>query len=383
MKPVCEHIRLQGLGAEKQLSSLQIMGYTLYDVRRVDIRTVEFGYAKKDSDVIRAHLTDRGFVCTLLPPRNTAKRLADFKALYPLTIFSLCMLILLSFSMQFIWHVDINSAGAYIGEVRSFLKEEDVHAGCLRENIDLKSLTEKLTQRLPRVAWVHAGFKGLTLSIDVIQGVPMPQIETAGSNGNIIAAQDGVIESVHVYAGTAAVSPGDTVKAGDILIYGHERSSNETLISVRARGKVMARTFIKASASVDTAAFQTHRTSNSVQQVYIHFPGFSFTPNSAPNYLTSEFESVYSSFGGAWLPVQIEKRTIYETYFESISPDENALKAECARLSAQNLTLFLAENDEIIDKWLDYSMIEGGIILATATAEVRRDIARFSPETPD
>lgn len=383
MKPLCEHIRLTGLGAEKQISALQQMGYTLYDIRRLDIRTVEFGYAKTYSDEIRAYLSQRGFICTLLPPRGKAKKLLNFQLHYPLIVFFLCMLLILSLSMQYVWKIDVNGAGMYLGEIRSFLREENIHAGRIMASIDLKSLTEKLTYRLPRIAWVHASFKGLTLSIDITQGVPMPPIDTDGGNGNIIASQNGIIESIEVYAGTAAVKSGDTVKAGDVLIYGHERRSSDTLTSVRARGKVLACTYLKESAAISALSYQTHRTGNKASQIYLHFPGFSFTVSAIPAYLTTEHESVFYPLGGAWLPVRIEWRTVYETYLETISPDENALKTEVARLSMQKLSFLLSENDEIIDKWLDYSMIEGGIILATATAEVRTDIAIFSPETPD
>ena len=383
MRPACEHIRLQGLGAEKQLTALQKMGYTLRDIRRSDVRTVEFGYEKKHAEAIRAYLLQRGFTCTLLPPRGTAKDLERFRRHYPLTVLSLCMLLCLSIAMQFIWRIDIRGAGAYIGEVRAFLQEENIHPGRSMESIQLKEISEKLTYRLPRVAWVRASFKGLTLSIDVTQGVPMPDIESAGGNGHLLAAQDGVIESIAVYAGTPAVRAGDTVQAGDILIYGHERGSGETLTSVRARGEVIARTYVTESAAISAASYQSHRTGNCAKQIYFQFPFFSFSPSPAPDYLISEYESTFCPLGSAWLPVYIERRTVYETYLENTPPDTAALQAEAARLAMQKLLLSCAKNDEIIDKWLDYSMIEGGTILATATAEVRADIGLFSPETPD
>ena len=49
----------------------------------------------------------------------------------------------------------------------------------------------------------------------------------------------------------------------------------------------------------------------------------------------------------------------------------------------QKLLTFCVGSDEIIDKWLDYSMIEGENILATATAELLVDIGRFLPESSD
>ena len=33
--------------------------------------------------------------------------------------------------------------------------------------------------------------------------------------------------------------------------------------------------------------------------------------------------------------------------------------------------------NEIVDKWIDFSMIEGDTIVVTATAEISRDIGRY------
>ena len=103
----------------------------------------------------------------------------------------------------------------------------------------------------------------------------------------------------------------------------------------------------------------------------------------SPSYLTEEFESSYLPVGGAWIPLQVEKRTVFELYLQQEAPDEAAIKAEAARLSLQNLLLKCSKNDEIIDKWLYYSMIEGGILSATVTAQVLTEIGLFSPETPE
>ncbi|MBQ4553281.1 MAG: sporulation protein YqfD [Clostridia bacterium] len=383
MRPLCHYIRLQGLGIEKQLTRLEQMGYKLYDVRRVDLRTVELGFAVSEGEAILSFLQARGFSCTALPPRGAVQTLHQFKTRTPFVIFLLCALLLLSLSMRCIWRIEITGAGAYIGEVRSFLKEENLSIGRDKQAIDLKAIESRLTHRLPRVAWVHASLHGLTLRIDVIQGVPMPDIESCLGNGSIIAAQDGVIEAISVFAGTAAVQPGDSVKAGDVLIYGYERGANDTLLPVRARGRITAHTYISATAAVSAQQLSIHRTGNSQIQYLAHLPMLELPLTPSPSYLTEEFESSYLPVGGAWIPLQVEKRTVFELYLQQEAPDEAAIKAEATRLSLQNLLLKCSKNDEIIDKWLYYSMIEGGILSATVTAQVLTEIGLFSPETPE
>ena len=212
MNNVRTYIRITGLGIEKQLSQLQNNGFTLCDIRRIDLRTMEFACCKRDSAGILEYLSKRGFSCNVLPPRGTAKTLQMLKDRTPLIIFLLSALFALSCAMRCIWRIEIVGAGPYIGEVRAFLQEESIFPGTVSDRISLKDLSARLTQRLPRVAWVRASFEGLTLKIAVTQGIPMPEIETQGGNGSVIAARNGVIESIAVYAGTAAVKPGDTVK---------------------------------------------------------------------------------------------------------------------------------------------------------------------------
>ena len=85
----------------------------------------------------------------------------------------------------------------------------------------------------------------------------------------------------------------------------------------------------------------------------------------------------------AWLPIWVERQTIYEVALEENPRDEQALQHESGRLAMQKLLTFCGGSDEIIDKWLDYSMIEGGNIMAVATAEMQMEIGRFLPISPE
>lgn len=383
MKPPCRHIRLQGRGAEKQLTRLQNMGCTLYDIQKTAPDTLEIGFPASCADSVIPFLTARGFSVVPLPPRGTARQLHTARQHLSLVLFFAAALLALYLSTRCIWRIEITGAGAYAGEVRTFLLEENISAGRLISAIDLNTLEQKLTYRLPRVAWVRIYRQGLTLHIDITEGMPQPLTADDGQNGDLIAARDGVIASVSVYAGTAAVQPGDTVKAGDVLIYGYERRENETACAVHARGKITARTYLSETVRLSAETYQSIRTGCSSNTCWLHFPFFSLPLSPAPAYLTSEYESDFIPVGGAWFPLEIEKRTVFEVYLQREKADESALREEAYRLCLQNLLPQCAKDDEIIDKWLYYSMIEGGILSATVILEVLADIGLFSPETPE
>ena len=376
-------LHIEGIGIDTLLSRLQQEGFTLRQIRQVSRNAIEADCDYDCFDTVQSLIAERGFSAHELPPHGITQHFFFIKQRCTLFFAALLLLSLIIFSLQFIWHIEITGAGVYLGEVRSYLREASIAPGTRRSEMDLDIVCKELTWRLPQVAWVRARHQGLTLRIEITQGTPSPVIENQGGNGHLIAAQDGVIQSIAVYAGTAAVKVGDTVRAGDVLIYGHERAGNETLVPVRARGSVIARTFVTASAAASADGFTVERTGNSAQHYAIASPIGCLSLTEKPAYLTSEIENERIVLGGAWLPVWLEQQTVYEIALSPAAHDEAALKAEAGRLAMQKLLFTCGGKDEIIDKWLDYSMIEGGNILATVTAEVRTDIASFSPATPD
>ena len=71
------------------------------------------------------------------------------------------------------------------------------------------------------------------------------------------------------------------------------------------------------------------------------------------------------------------------TLLEKTQRDASAVQAEAGLLATRLLMAACDQNDEIIDEFLNFSIIEGKTILATATAELVTDIGRFSPGISD
>lgn len=376
-------LRIEGLGLDSLLARIRNEGFRLYDVQRIRPNAVTFSCETSSFAALKELALARGFAVSVLPPKGLSLKLERIRARRAAVITAAVFFILLVFSLQFVWRIEIIGAGSYIGEVRAYLAQAGIHTGMRRSDIDITTLCDALTWRLPQVAWVRAEHQGLALLIEITQGIPQPGVEDVGTTGNIIAGRDGIIESLSVYAGTPAVKIGDTVKRGDLLISGYEKRESGVTVPVRARGTVKARTYVSESAVLAGSSYRSERTGRSTSRISVCLPYFRFSLTQSPHYLTSEHESSRLAFACPWLPVWFEKETIYEVYLESEAADLSALQTEAGRLAMQKLLLRCGGNDEIIDKWLDYSMIEGGNILAAATAEVLADIALFSPQTPD
>lgn len=168
-----------------------------------------------------------------------------------------------------------------------------------------------------------------------------------------------------------------------MLIYGRERGKDESFTPVRASGRVTARVWKSASAVLSGTQTQSIRTGRSMQRTVIACPFYRYALQAEPEYLTAETEAERLYPIAAWLPIWVERQTIYEVALEENPRDEQALQHESGRLAMQKLLTFCGGSDEIIDKWLDYSMIEGGNIMAVATAEMQMEIGRFLPISPE
>ena len=143
------------------------------------------------------------------------------------------------------------------------------------------------------------------------------------------------------------------VREGDVLIYGRERGKDESFTPVRASGRVTARVWKSASAVLSGTQTQSIRTGRSMQRMVIACPFYRYALQSEPEYLTAETEAERLYPIAAWLPLWVERQTIYEVALEESPRDEQALQHESGRLAMQKLLTFCGGSDEIIDKWLD------------------------------
>lgn len=374
---------LRGLGVERMLERLRQEGIVLYNVRRMDAHTLRFSCAHHQAKQTEALITSLGFSLRALAPSGASRILCRLRKACTLWLLALCALFALSLSLRFVWRISIVHAGIYAGEVRTFLKEEGISPGILKSRVDTTRLSDRLLSRLPDIAWVRVRFSGQTLRIEITQGVPMPPLESEGKAGDIVAACDGVIDRIDVFAGTAAVRPGDTVRAGEVLIRGTERGKNGSPVAIRARGLVTARVWKSAAVELPAAEYISTPTGRSAYRIVIASPWLRFCDAASPDFLTADFDKHAVTIGGAWLPFWLERETYTEVSLEEKPRDVTLLQSEAGALAMQKLLLQCGGSHEMIDKWLDYSMIEGENILATATAELLVDIGRFLPESSD
>lgn len=366
---------LTGLGAEKLLNAARKQGIFLRAGRTRE-RSLRLECAARDYERFAALARERGFSVSPGEPTGLLRLGRALLRRRGLAIGAVVAAALVGHSLGFVWQVRIEDAGAYLGEVRLFLAEQGICAGTRRSAIDLTALREKLEWRLPQVKWVQTGWQGTALVVRLVEGVAAPEIETAGAPGDVVADRDGVICRLTTFAGTPECREGQLVKAGQVLIRGIEQNADGTERTVKARGAALARVWVQASMKTSLEEIRTVPTGRTQQRLVFQTPWLSLALRPAPDYLTWDLEATETVIGGAWAPLWLRR----ETYLEAAQ--EKTLRAgQDAAAEAEKTVLLALERatigQEVIDKWTDYSMIEGDIIMVTATAEIRCDIGRY------
>ncbi len=366
--------RVTGLNVEKLVNEARKRGLVLQKARREENRTLTVELRPRDYRAFRALAGEMGYETGPAEPLGLLKLFLGLSRRAGLWTGIFLASALLIWSLGYIWQIRVENAGPYAGEIRRFLEENGIRPGVRRSAVDLSALREGLEWRLPRVKWVRAEWAGVALRLRVEEGTPPPELMNAGP-GDVVAAEDGVLKRLTVYAGTPEAKPGDMVKAGQVLIRGEERGENGETVPVRARGEAVARAWITVRLRVPAVEYVSRPAGRSQERRIIQTPAGTFCAETEEDYLLCETSRESLPLGGAWLPAALIRETRTEIWLEKRERDGEAVRAE-GEAAALHALEKAAYPHEMVDKWLNCGMIEGDNMIVTATAEIEREIGR-------
>lgn len=203
----------------------------------------------------------------------------------------------------YIWAVEVSGNSFYTDEVLSaYLKELDAGAGSLKRNIVPSEVEENIRLKYPRISWVSAKITGTKLKLDIEEGQPDMAVEN-DSLSEICAPYSGTVSSIMVRGGTALVAPGDTVKAGDVLvrgsvdIYGDDGAVADT-INVAADADVVVRVKFKVDKSYDRHYMKKVYDGDVSKSCVLHLFGKSFELSGANKETEKSYDEIldYKAF---------------------------------------------------------------------------------------
>lgn len=280
---------------------------------------------------------------------------------------------------QVMWRVEIENAGIYAADLPEYLQSLGISPPMRKRDVQIGQLRDLLEWRYPETAWVECGWRGMTLLIRVVDGVPAgtPLSETGA--GDVVASRDGIVASIRTKAGTAMVSPGDIVRKGQVLIRGEERTANGAVRAVSARGVVMARVWDAAAVRMDATEVQTAYSGRTEETMTVVSPWFALwhTPETA--FAQADVSRRTMPLGGFFLPLTCVWEKRYECEMTKQNREIQEISAEASMAALRKLREIIGTNESLVDKWVNCSMIEHEVLLAIATGERLVDIAEQKP----
>lgn len=280
---------------------------------------------------------------------------------------------------RLVWRIEIVDAGIYEADLRAFLPALDVRPLRWKKDIDLGALRDSLEWRYPEVAWMECGYRGMTLTITVVEGVASGDALTHLGSGDVVAARDGVVERIITLTGTPQVQPGQTVRAGQVLIRGEERTSDGLVRPVSARGKVMARVWDGASVRMSIWERATVYSGRQQRTAVVSCPWFDLWRTESSGFEQQDVAVRVMPLGGLFLPFTLRFETRMEADVSLKARDMEQLRTEAALAAMRKLREKVGMDDVFLTKWVDYSMIDDENLLAVAIGERVLDIAESSP----
>ncbi len=270
------------------------------------------------------------------------------------------------------------------------LRRLGLRPGAYGPALSPRDISNEALLRLEDLSWMAVNLHGIRAQVVVREKTPKPEILDETVMGDIVAKAAGLVTRIETWSGDAAVSVGDTVLPGEVLIRGSVRmdppqySEREPeWMSVRAMGKVEGRTWRVLTAAIPlTAEVKAYSGDEKTGwSATILGQRVNFYQNSGIPF--DRYDKISDTWnlalpGGEALPLCLRRETwrAYDTVTVSIDPEAAQAMLE-ERLSAR-LTQLLGRTGTEVGRSVSARQRDGKLVV-TLTAECREELGRFIP----
>lgn len=279
---------------------------------------------------ILAACKERGIDARITGYGGLPYRLLNYRKRYGLMVGMLLSAFVIWAGSNVVWDVRIEGEGEmYLPAIRQQMEESGLFVGGWIPALDTDRVEQTLLTDAKGIAWVSVNLKGTVAYVQVRPLLSPKETDASGQPANLVAAEDGVVESVRLMSGDVKVKPGDIVRKGQLLIGGVRETTDLGYALTQARGEVMARVQHTLTVEIPLTQEKKVYSEQKTEQKSIFFFGKEIkitksTGIGGGNCDTIRRMETFSLFGGEALPLSLQtiEYCPYEIRYVTISPEE-------------------------------------------------------------
>jgi similar to stage IV sporulation protein len=263
-----------------------------------------------------------------------------------------------------VWDVRVEGEGGVNAvQLKRELSLCGLSVGTFIPSLDTDEVESRLVTTSGDVAWVSVNRKGTVAYVQVRPLLKPEAVDSAGATVNLVASQDGVVESVRLMAGDVAIRPGDVVRKGQLLIAGVRDIREDGFVLTEARGEVLARTTHTLTVEIPLVYEQKTYTGAPKAEKTLFFFGKAIKVTKSTGIVTGNCDTIkkmeiWSLPGGVALPIHTEATVarIYERQIVAWSDEQlyeqayEQLERELSAHTAGGMLLSQRVSSEITDE---------------------------------
>lgn len=359
---------------EKLLARLEKRGIHPQDIRREGLRAMSMQIKSRDLKVFDALCVELNIEVLERSPLGLTRTLRRLRRRAALPVCAALCAILIGLMSTRVWLVRVDAPAALTQQLNQALVELGVQPGAAKSALDLRAIEDALVAGVQGVKFCQARVRGVTLTLKAQQAQSAPDTLTLSPPGSLYARCDAVVERVQVLAGSAAVQRGDTVRAGDLLIAGVEQVSREETAPVKAVGIVTGRVWYEGLGESALSETELVRTGAVATRRAIRLLDMEWVIEPAQAFDVCDRELSWQPIGGMFVPLGVMTERFFELTEHQVERPLDEAQAIALEQARQNALKKCPDNATVIDKWAEYSIIEGNTIQARYVIEVEETI---------
>ncbi|MBQ8207417.1 MAG: sporulation protein YqfD [Clostridia bacterium] len=296
--------------------------------------------------------------------------LAKYKKRYGLMAGALIIIALLFFSGRYVWDIRVSGNSTLTAaEVKAELANAGFGNGYEIGLDDVDDITNSVLINSEKIAWMSINMRGNVAYVQIREKINA-EGEFGGDmsgDSNMVASRDGIIEYIEVMRGTSAVTEGQSVREGELLISGISESTHGEYRTEHALGRVYAITNrhfsvkipLKFEKKVLSEPVCTKKTVKFFSKYINIFRNYG---NLGTNCVKIEEENSFSLFGLPDLPVSILSEMTME--YETVNAIRSAQQAsELAFFELERLIETELASADLLRKTISTEMTENEFLL--------------------